>query len=88
MQVILAWPADHTEYLVDAGITGDAGDTVEVPDPIGSRLIGDGRARRPEAAKLRGDEIDAVAASEGVDLSGAKTVTDKRERLDAARKES
>lgn len=86
MKVTLAWPADHTDYLVAAGVTGDADETVDIDDNLAARLIADGRARTPDSVgNMSGDQIVQVAAAEGVDLSEVSTVADKRSAVKAAR---
>jgi hypothetical protein len=60
---------------------GDAGDTVDVDVELGARLIREGYAH------MKGDEVEQVAAAEGIDLSDAKTVAEKKAAVKAAHKE-
>ena len=77
MKITLAWPQDDL---------GDAGETVDAPDDRARVLISDGYARLPDSlGHLSSAEIDTVAALEGVDISGASTVTEKTARVKAAR---
>lgn len=90
MKITLAaparWLADAgLDYVGEAGVTGDADDTVEVDEAIGRRLISEGLARIPDTIPSTHAELDAVAAAEGTDLSGATTVADKRAAVKAAR---
>jgi hypothetical protein len=87
LKITLAWPASFTEYLVDAGITGEPDETIDVPDELGLRLLQDGRGRLPDVEKLSGADVEQAAAVEGVDLSDAHTVADKKAAVKAARKE-
>lgn len=76
MKVTLAWPREGV---------GQADETVDLPDGEARRLLADGMARVPDPAKLSGAELDTAAAVEGVDLSEARTVADKRAALKAAK---
>ena len=77
MKITLAWPREGY---------GDAGDTVEMPDVEARQVIADGHGRIPDAVgNLSEAELDVAAAAEGVDLTGAKSVTDKRAAVKAAR---
>jgi hypothetical protein len=66
---------------------GDAGDTVDVDVELGARLIREGYARSADVAHMKGDEVEQVAAAEGIDLSDAKTVAEKKAAVKAAHKE-
>jgi hypothetical protein len=76
VKVTLAWPREGV---------GQADQTVDLPDAEARRLIADGMARVPDPKELTSDELDAAAAAEGVDLSAARTVADKRAALKAAK---
>ena len=76
MKITLAWPQE--------GI-GDADQTVDVSDADAKRLVNDGMARWPDSVPTAAADVEAVAAMEGVDLSGAGTVAEKRARVKAAR---
>jgi hypothetical protein len=65
---------------------GDAGATVDVDDDLGMRLLREGYAQA-DAAHLTGATVDQVAALQGVDLSGANTVAEKKAAVKAAQKE-
>lgn len=71
-------------YPADAGVSGEADETVDVDDTVAQRLLGEGLARLPDNPSTH-SELDAAAAAEGIDLSGARTVADKSERVRAAR---
>lgn len=91
MEVTLAWPAaalaESVDYVKDAGITGDIDETVDVSDDVANRLIRDGLARLPDTVPMRLADVEAVAAAENIDISGARTVADKRAAVKAARQE-
>lgn len=76
MKITLAWPQE--------GI-GDADQTVDIPDADAKRLVNDGMARLPDSVPTSAADVEAVAAAEGVDLSGAETVAEQRARVKAAR---
>ena len=76
MKITLAWPQE--------GI-GDADQTVDVSDADAKRLVNDGMARWADLVPTAAADVEAVAAMEGIDLSGAGTVAEKRARVKAAR---
>jgi hypothetical protein len=91
MKIILAaptaWLAEQANitYPAEAGVSGDADETIDAPDGVAQRLLAEGLARLPDTVPSTHSELDAVAAAEGIDLSGARTVADKSERVRAAR---
>jgi hypothetical protein len=66
---------------------GDAGATVDVDPEDAARLCEEGKARPADVAHMTGDDIARVAAIEGIDLSDAKTVAEKKAAVKAAHKE-
>lgn len=90
MRIVLAASTAWLEmanvtYPVEAGVSGEADETVDFPDSVAQRLLSEGLARLPDTVPSTHSELDAVAAAEGIDLSGARTVADKSERVRAAR---
>lgn len=81
MKITLACPSAWFERPE----LGDAGATVDVDDNDGAQLIRQGYARGVDVAQLTGADVDQVAAAEGVDLSGAHTVAEKKAAVKAAR---
>jgi hypothetical protein len=84
MRIILAYPQDGNTY---PGVAGAADQVVDVDVALADRIIQDGWARPAAVNQLRGEELDHVAQIEGVDLSGAATVADKKAAIKAARNE-
>jgi hypothetical protein len=83
MLITLAWPQEGL---------GGAGDTVDVDDATGVRLLGDGLARYPDPptasmdpAEIPAAELDTAAAAEGIDLGDAHTAKQKRDVIASAR---
>lgn len=76
MKITLAWPREGV---------GQADETIDVDEVLARQLLDDGLARHPDPDQLRSAELDAVAVAEGVDLSNAATVADKRAALKAAK---
>jgi hypothetical protein len=77
MKVVLACPGDWiTDPLTSEtmGWLGNPDETVEVSDALGQRLIMEGKARSTDTLPRTADE-----------LAGAKTVAEKRARIEAAR---
>jgi hypothetical protein len=81
MKITLACPS---EWFERPGL-GDAGETVDVDGTLGDQLVREGYARGVDVAQLSGADVDQVAAAEGVDLSGAHTVAEKKAAVKAAR---
>lgn len=82
MKIKLACPS---AWFEQPGL-GDAGETVDVADEVALRLVREGYAQA-DASHLTGATVDQVAALQGVDLSGANTVAEKKAAVKAAQKE-
>jgi hypothetical protein len=80
MKITLACPSAWFERPE----LGDAGEP-SMSMTIGAQLIREGYARGVDVAQLSGADVDRVAAAEGVDLSGAHTVAEKKAAVKAAR---
>jgi hypothetical protein len=86
MLITLAYPQDGQNY---PGVRGDAGDSVEVDDAVGIRIVQDGWARIPDSVvRLNADQVILAAQLEGVDLSNAATATQRKAALAAAHKQN
>jgi hypothetical protein len=88
MKVVLACPGDWiTDPLTSEtmGWLGNPDETVEVSDALGQRLIMEGKARSTDTLPRTADELQSVADAERIHLAGAKTVAEKRARIEAAR---
>jgi hypothetical protein len=81
MKIKLACPSAWFER---PELGDNAGATVDVDDQLGMQLIREGYAQA-DAAHLTGSTVDQVAALEGVDVSGANTVAEKKAAVKAAR---
>jgi hypothetical protein len=55
-------------YPAEAGVSGDADETIDAPDGVAQRLLAEGLARLPDTVPSTHSELDAVAAAEGIDL--------------------
>jgi hypothetical protein len=88
MKVMMACPAawlkDH-EAAPQLG-NADVGDVVDVDDRLAAKLRDEGYVQYVVSA-LTADNVDQVAAAEGIDLSEAKTVPEKKAVIKAAAKE-
>jgi hypothetical protein len=83
MKIKFACPPAWFERPDLSGL-GDVGETVEVDDELAMRLVQEGYAQVVVSA-ITAATVDKVAAVEGVDLSDAHTVAEKKAAIKAAR---